>query len=97
MKQNVSEYDFRQAFQDTRPDNFSSGGLTALYDYLIECEESCDCEIDFDMIGLCCEYTEYENLAELQANYPDIKSIENLQDHTSVIMIDSESFIIQVF
>ena len=60
MKTNVSEYDFRDAFlSSSRKDNFSYEGLTALYNYFIEYEESCDTEIDFDMVAICCEYSEY--------------------------------------
>ena len=53
-------------------------------------------EIELDPVALCCEYTEYDNLAELQKNYDKIKSIDDLKDNTQVIEIeDRESFIIQ--
>jgi hypothetical protein len=49
-----------------------------------------------DIVALCCDYTEYENLAELQKNYTDIKSMNELADNTMVITIpNSEAFIIQ--
>ena len=97
MKTNVSEYDFRDAFlSSSRKDNFSYEGLTALYDYFIELEESCDTEIDFDMVAICCEYSEYKNLKEIQENYTEIESIEDLWNYTQVIEFDS-GIIIQDF
>jgi len=100
MIQQVSIYDFRDRFlsSDTYKGNFTYEGLNALYNYLEELEESTGEPIEFDMIGLCCEYSEYENIEELQANYSDIKSMEELEDKTQVIKIeDSEGFIIQDF
>ncbi len=41
---------------------------------------------------------EYEDLEEFQGNYgEDFETIESIQDHTSVIMIDNDRFIIQAF
>ena len=54
-------------------------------------------EVELDVIALCCEYTEYENLEELQENYTDIDSMEKLEDRTTVIKIDDDRFIIQDF
>ena len=88
MKQTISLYDFRQAFSDmARSNNFSYGGLTALYDYINEIENSCGTEIELDVIAICVEYTEYENLKELQDNYNNIESFEDLEDYTQVIRI----------
>jgi len=70
MKQNVSEYDFTDAFRNYgREDNFSPAGLRALYNYLIELEEDCDMNIEFDMVALCCEYSEYETAHEAASEY----------------------------
>ena len=72
MKQDISKCQFMDAFRDmNRKDQFSYGGLSALYDYLIDYEESCDQEIELDVIALCCEYTEYENLNEFLNDYTD--------------------------
>jgi hypothetical protein len=54
--------------------------------------------IELDVIALCCEYTEYDNLEEFQADYnEDYETIEDIQNATTVIMIDDDSFIIQQF
>lgn len=64
MKQEVSSYDFYQAFQDIRPDNFSRAGLSALYDHLAELEADCGEEITLDVIALCRDYAEYNTATE---------------------------------
>ena len=100
MTNQVTIYDFRNWFMssDTYKDNFSYKGFEALFNYLEEYEESTDTPIEFDPIALCVEYTEYDNLEDLQANYNDIESMEDLEDHTTVIRIDgTDRFIIQDF
>lgn len=88
---------------DTYKNKFSYEARKALYDYLLEYEDSTGEQLEFDPIALCCDYTEYKNLAELQTNYSNINSMEELQDRTIVIPIynndgsESERFIIQNF
>jgi hypothetical protein len=76
-----------------------------LFDYLEEYEESTGEDIEFDMVALCCDYTEYENLEAFykehsQEDYPDFDSIEY---ETTVIYCgatnqDTDSpFIVQAF
>jgi len=66
MKTTVSIYEFRHAFEDLRPDNFSYDGLTWLFNYFEELENSNDQEIELDVIAICCDYTEstYEEIIE---------------------------------
>ena len=98
MKQTIGFSQFCDAFRDgNRDNNFSYQGKRALFDYLEEYEDETGDEIELDVIGLCGEYTEYEDLKELQENYEDIESLGELEDHTTVIMITDESFIIQDF
>ena len=67
MKQTINEYQFKRAFETTRPNYFSYEGLTALYEYLKEYEEGTGEEVELDVVGLCCDYTEYEDLEEFQS------------------------------
>ena len=98
MYQQISEYDFIRAFEQVRPDNFSRAGLSALYDYLEDYEDSTGEQIELDVIAFCCEYNEYEDLAEFQEDYgEEYQSIEEIEHATQVIMIDDDSFIIHVF
>jgi hypothetical protein len=98
MIQTINEYQFADAFKSIRPDHFSYEGLKALYDYLEDYEDSTGEQIELDVIGLCCEYVEYEDLETFQEDYSeDYESIEEIEHATQVIMIDDDAFIIQAF
>ena len=98
MKQSINEYDFLKAFKECRPNNFSRAGLFALYDYLEQLEDDIGEETELDVIALCCEYAEYDSLAEFREDYgEDYNTMQDIEYHTTVIMIDNESFIIQQF
>ena len=75
MKQTINFYEFAAQFQSIRPNNFSREGLIALWEYLEEWEESTGEEMEFDVIALCCDFTEYESLADYKQDYSD--DIEN--------------------
>lgn len=99
MKTTVNFYEFSRWFEQNRPNNFSRAGLRALFDYLEEYEEDTGEQIEFDPIALCCEYTEYDNIAEFHSvydaeDYPDKDSIMN---YTQVIEFGIESFIVLEF
>ena len=99
MKKSVWENEFIDAFKEMRRDNnFSYEGKKALYNYLEDYEEATGEEIELDIIALCCEYTEYENLEEFNDNYgKDCKSLEDIEYYTQVIPVTNERFIIQDF
>ena len=100
MKITINEYQFEQAFRDAgRGDNFSYAGLQALFEYLQSYEDDGGEEIELDVIALCCEFTEYEDIEEFQANYgEDYETIEDIEYHTLVIPIaGTDGFIIQDF
>ena len=99
MIRTINQYDFIDAFKKMgREENFSYDGLIALYDYLEMFEDDTGQSIELDVIALCCGFTEYDNLEEFQADYgEDYETIEDIQNDTSVIMIDDDSFIIQQF
>jgi hypothetical protein len=83
---------------DSYMNNFSVQGARALYDYLYEYSEETGEPMDFDPVGWCCEFTEYENFKELQDNYTDVENTEELLERTQVIPIEgTERFIIQDF
>tara|TARA_Y100001973_G_C5130198_1_gene297326 strand:+ start:638 stop:970 length:333 start_codon:yes stop_codon:yes gene_type:complete len=77
---------------------FSYEGSNALFEYLTQYEEDCDHELEFDPIAFRCDFDEYENLKEVQENYKDIKNLEDLRNHTTVIEIpDTKRLIIQAY
>jgi hypothetical protein len=95
----IDLYEFRRAFSDyNRANNFSYEGLGALFDWLDELAADTGTPYELDVIALCCEFTEYSDLAEIQETYSstDIDSIDDLRDHTSVIEFDG-GLIIQDF
>ena len=104
MKQTINEYQFKDAFQKCRPNNFSYEGLTALYEYLEEFEEDTGQEMELDVIAICCDFTEYDSLEEFQQEYYEdepkdsYKTIDEIENETIVIRIEgTEGFIIQDF
>ena len=97
MKKSVSFYDFQRAFAETRPDNFTRAGLVALFDYLEAFEAETGEEIELDVIALCCDFVEYENIAEFNSDYgTDFESRDEIGE-TFVIDVDGDAFIIHAF
>lgn len=99
MKQTVSQYDFRDAFKQCRPDNFSYEGLSALFDYLEQWEEDCGEELELDVIAICCDFSEdtWQNIA---ANYridlEDCDDDEEKQQAVADYLSDEGAFVAQV-
>ncbi len=99
MKLTVNFYAFEQAFRRfNRYEQFGGyDGLRAMFDYLEEYEESTGEDLELcDVISLCCEYSRYESLDDLRRAYgEDFKTMEEVEDRTTVIRIDnSDAFII---
>ena len=84
------------AFEKTRPANFTYEGLECLYNYLIDFEQDTNTEIELDVIALCCDYSEWDNLEEYKKSYSSINSIKDIKDATTFIPIfKSNRFITQ--
>ena len=87
---------FVQEFRDIRPDNFSLDGLDALFDYINELEEDLGEQIRFDVVALCCDYSQYNTLADYNDDYgTEHESWDEVADETTVIKITDEAAIIQ--
>ncbi len=104
LVKNVTFYDFLEEFKNHgRENQFSYEGKKALYDYLEQLSEDLGESIELDIIGICCDYTEYDSLEQFIDDYgytigEDIDNIEDIRDYTTVIPINSrQSFIIQNF
>ena len=87
MKTTITALDFNEAMT-TFKCGFSYEGGTALFEYLEELEADCDIDIELDPVALRCEFTEYEDLDEIKDSYPDIETIDDLYDNTTVITFD---------
>ena len=98
MKVTINETQFIDKFMQLRPNNFSYDGLIALFEWVEQYEEDTETEMELDVIGICCDFSEYDNLKDFQQDYSkDYESIEEIENETLVIPIDDESFIIQQF
>jgi len=97
MITNVNFCEFCDAFHaHKRQDQFSYEGKKALFDYLEQYEQDTGENVELDIIALCCEYTEYTDIATVISEYDCIDNMDDLQDHTMVIEFD-EGIIIQQF
>lgn len=94
-----------------RGDQFSYDGLMALHSYLEELSADMGQDIQIDVIGLCCEYSEYDDICDLADAYNQAFTEEQLQDveehkediieyfydNTQVIEVGGGSYIIADF
>ena len=103
MYRTINEYEFRQAFKDMDRDYYSYDGYEALYEHLDEMCSSDDKGFELDVIAICGDFNEYEDLEEFQKEYYDdvpgdkYASIEEIEEETTVLRLDNGGFIIQVF
>ena len=111
MKTTITYDEFANAFltSGSYSNKFSREGLSALFDYFEDLEDSTGEEIQFDMIAICCDFTEYENLSDYnEQNDTEFTSLDSLiydgsvdviqSDHQDSVMRDTEcthSFITQ--
>jgi len=91
---NFSEFCDRFQAMD-RAEQFSYEAKRKLFDYLEDFEESTGELIELDVISLCCEWSE-EKINDVLENY-NLDSVEELEDHTSVITIDDETVLYAQF
>jgi|LauGreDrversion4_2_1035121.scaffolds.fasta_scaffold63259_5 hypothetical protein len=97
MKTTVTSYQFVESFRLCgRETQFSRPALFALFDYLESYEEDCGVELEFDPIGICCEWVEYPSalaaakeygFKEVCGNDTDCEpeALEWLREHTQVV------------
>ena len=98
MKQNISSSQFVNEIVGDDHNDISYEGANALFEYLEDYEDSIGEELEFDSVAIRCEWAEYENLDAVLSDYDNIKTLEELQDNTTVILIeDSDRLIIQQF
>ena len=100
MKDTINYDGFVSGILQVRPDNFTILGLRTLYDYFEQLEQDTGEQIEFDPIAICCEFAEYDNLAEFQNDYgEEYISMEMIEDATTVLRNNSEggSFVIVQF
>ena len=68
---------FSDAFRRMgRENQFSREALEALFNYLEEHEQDTGEDLELDVVGLCCEFTEYSNAIEAAADYGFTSELE---------------------
>ena len=92
----VTRNSFIDEFNAIRPNNFNYAGLNALYAYLEQYEEDTGEQIELDVIAICCDFCQYENIEEACSAY-DLKDREELEHNTIVIDCADDSVIIANF
>ena len=99
----VSKPDFIEEFNfgehSSYNDQFSYEGLESLYDYIMECYTQ-EQPFEMDAIGLIVQFSEYDSLEECleEVGSEELKTLEDLQYHTTVIPVDgTERIIISEF
>ena len=98
MKQNISSSQFVNEIVGDDYNDISYEGANALFEYLEELEDSTGEELEFDSVAIRCDWAEYENLEAVLSEYDNIRTLKELQDNTTVILVeDSDRLIIQQF
>lgn len=96
MKTTITYNEFANAFltSGSYETKFSREGLSALFDYFEELEESTGEEIEFDMVGIACDFTEYASIAEFRENYGDeYKTWDDVYEVATVISVDDGAIV----
>ena len=92
MKTTVYFSEFCDYFRDIRPDNFSYQGLRILFDYFEEFEDSTGESVDFDVIAICCDFSEdsFENIADQYGIELDLDMGEDYQMQQVIEHLEGE-------
>ena len=96
----IDSYGFRNAFERCgRQNQFSHCGKLALFEHLESIEQDTGSDIELDVVGLCCEYTEYASALDavygstdfecedsLDEDFKESEALKYLQKKTQVII-----------
>jgi len=84
MKTTVSIHDFRTAFAQLRPNNFTYDGLAVLFDYFEDCEQDGE-EFELDVIAICCDFSE-DDYSSIANDY-SIELEDDLEDEEKMQVV----------
>jgi hypothetical protein len=100
MVKQIDNYSFISSFEAMgRRDQFSLEALNALYDYFTQLEEDLGEQIELDVIGICCDFTEgtLEDFKDIYLIPEDEDALEYLRERTEVIVTPSGDLVIANF
>ena len=90
--------DYFNTWHDKRYANqFSYDGKLALFNYLEELEEDTNTQMEFDIVAISCDFSEFENLEDVKKEYGNaiwVNNIDDLRDYTQVIEIPNTTRLI---
>jgi hypothetical protein len=107
MFQRVTFFDFIDAFRRTgRGSQFSDGALRALFEVLEDLEDDTGEPVELSVAGLCCDFQE-SSIDDIIKDYGlDASGDEDdrralvedfLNEHTTVVWSDGDTFLFQLF
>ena len=78
-----------------RENSFTRVGMETLFEHLEELSESCGWDIKIDVIELCCEWSEYDDITDYnEQNGTDYASWdEAYEDDVAVVQFDRQEFV----
>lgn len=82
----------KKQFQDELKDRFSPEAIEALWEYLYYEEKATGVENDIDNIKE--SYKEYHDFQDFRLDYPEIYSLEELEEETDLIEVPHSSYFI---
>jgi hypothetical protein len=82
MKQTINLNDFRNTFKAHERTNFSYEGLEVLFNHLEQYESDTGESVEFDVIGLCCEFVEMTE-QEVKDCYTSATEYDDVEDFIS--------------
>lgn len=81
----LDQFDFDNEFERMgRGTQFTTEALTALYDFYNEHSDNVGEPWELDVIAVCCDWTEYDNMEDALRAY-NLDDENDLYDHTTVI------------
>ena len=99
MHKTIDVNGFRQAFEDMgRREQFSYEALGVLFEHYEECFP----DSELDVIAICCDWTEYESIEELQHAYSNIllefddpdEFMNELEGWTQALKVDNSYLVL---
>lgn len=87
-----------QALYDDKNAGWSSEGARALAEFIADIAYATDEPIELDVIAIRCEFAEYDDLAAFNdENGFTYATIEDLEEDTTVIRVDTGAIIVKEF
>lgn len=105
VKKITSDYEFYNWLRnsDNYRDKFSTEGAMTIQKYYDDLSESIDEDIEFEPVGWCCEWSEYDNLLEFNTEYwgegknENWFSLDELKEQTEVLELSGGRLIVLNF